>query len=52
MPREAAEGGLAPADCEPEADCNEQAIDGGEWQAAEAGLPTRLRECVHGTTTP
>jgi len=30
MPREAAEGGLAAADCEPEVDCDEQAVDGGE----------------------
>ena len=44
VPGEAAEGVVAAAGAEPEADGHEQAAHGGERPPAEAGLAARLRE--------
>lgn len=52
MPGEAAQGVLSSTNREPEAECDEQAVDGGEWPAAEAGFPSRLGQRVYEESTP
>lgn len=51
VPREAEKRGFAAPDCEPEIVSDEQAVDGGEWSAAEAGFAACMRKWVYAATT-
>ena len=52
MPGEATQGVLSSTNREPKAECDEQAVDGGERLAAEAGFSSRLGQRVYEESTP
>lgn len=50
MSREAEKRGFSTPDREQEIDGHEQAVDGGEWSAAETSVAAGMREWVYATT--